>query len=213
MSSALRSEASSAMAAAICSGFMCCGDLRRDGALDVVSDTVRNEISDRLPAATRRRIMVEEMPIGGIRKKWAWSPPGRPARACTTAARAVPRRLAMAGVASSRTRSARCQLDRPAAMSPPKIKNSSVSGVSAFSQLQGIDRVRRSVAAQLQLRHLEAVIVLHGEPTELEAMLGARARPRLACAGGLRPGSASRGRARADGTPPGRTRGDRDVAD
>ena len=56
-------------------------------------------------ARTRRRTIVEDTPIDGIRKNSARSPPGRSLSAASIDERVVPRRFATASLASTSTRS------------------------------------------------------------------------------------------------------------
>ena len=113
------------------------------------------------------------MPIRGIAKNWARSPPRSRPSACSTAPRVVPRRLAIATVASSSTRSGSCHSGNPAAMSPPRISTSSSWGARVLQLLKGIDREGRAVPLQLHVGDGEALVAGDGQPAQLQPMLGA----------------------------------------
>ncbi len=181
--------------------------------LDVLGDTVGDQIADRLPgghppadhgrgdahprhleepgplAAGQRAPAPRRPPSGRCRGAWRW--PGWPAPG------PAPARATWAGRRRCRRRrSGRARCWALAMSAPPGYR-------PCTTVRRGAARGRRPRSARRPARPAGT------------APAGARrpARPRRACAGGCGRGSASRGRARAHGTPPGRTRGDRDVAD
>ena len=166
------------------------------------------------PPRTRSRSSVEEISIPACRKNRAPCPP--PQR---TRARSRPSSRAVPGAPPPRASPARAPArapassGNPAATSPPTIRNSSLSGVSAVQLLKRIDRVRRPAPRAISRSETSKPLVALRSPAgTARAGARSRARPRRACAAESGRASASRDRARAEGTPPGRRPGDQDVA-
>ena len=112
-------------------------------------------------------------------------PANASSRRSATSARPAPARSATASVASSSTASGSCHVGRPRAMSPPRMKVSWSSGSRSCSSLQGIDRVRRSPARDLEVADARGDRRPPiGEPAELEALLRAGVLLRASLCGG-----------------------------
>ena len=143
--------------------------------VDIAHDRVGNVVPDRLPrrgrggAAPSRRRRSSASGRTGLARR-----PARPLSASSTSARDVPRRSATASVASDSTRSGSRHFGRPAAMSPPTIRNSSLSGSRECSNSRVSTVYDGPSRSDLDIGHVEPVILAHGGPAQLEPVVGTR---------------------------------------
>ena len=174
-------------------------------AIDIAHDRVGNVVPDRLTgpnAPTQNRRGDRRSSASG--RTGLARRPARPLSASSTSAREVPRRPATASVASDSTRSGSRHFGRPAAMSPPTIRNSSLSGSRECSNSRVstvYDGPSRVISTSETSNRSSS-----SPPPPGTARAGALgpARLRRACAVVSGQGSASLGRVPAEGTPPGR---------